>query len=233
MSQRTHKCSAQPGAQDLVGSTSESPSVRNTADCMVDTQNSSSSLLIKNQRVSELSTNENNKFILIVNTEGQPILTREADVGSNGFIDDKKSLDTLDTDKVNRELRWKDDFAQHDNVTNGSATLHGRECNAIEKCSGTDANDFFSLVMSPLESDLSSPSTEMQHLRLSSPTNEETIRQNESIESSETVSNNVSLQRDCNNAIGQIFNDNSSTNSPLQTINEESFKQLLYGMDRK
>lgn len=72
-----------------------------------------------------------------------------------------------------------------------------------------ETDTFFSMIMEPLAIDLSTPSTEMEHLRLSSP-----------------VSQNVSK---VDEIMGHNYLDSSET---LQTINEESLKELLYGINK-
>lgn len=192
--------------------------------------------MLKNQVVSELSPNENNKFILIVNTHGQPILTREADARTSSFLNEKQNTDSrMDNRKANQSNEnqlWNNPGLLKESTSKECCVPSASQERSVKKKLQTnEANDFFSLVMSPLENDLSSPSTEMEHLRLESPRNEE-MRQNGSHDICESASTS-SLQRDLNNAIDGIFRENCSGNSPLETINEESLKQLLYGIDRK
>lgn len=139
---------------------------------------------------------ETNKYVLIVNNDGQPLLRRESDMNPehelNNINDSSKTLSQSDI--LNESLQ-----------TNNS-------------------EDFFSLVMPSLNTDLSLPSTKMKELRLSSPTNEQ-IFVDDSRE-------NSSLQKDIKHAIDGILHERNE-NISLQTINEESLKQLLYGIDKK
>ncbi|XP_043275360.1 uncharacterized protein [Venturia canescens] len=232
VSQRTHKCPIQPedsGASVAeAGTTNASLASSSCGDSSAVTK---SSIFVQNDGMTEISTSDN-KFILIVNTQGQPMLARESDVRTN-FLNESQS-ESQENNKVNEDgdnELWK-------NLSCKNASKDSTNSHPMEKCTGpeeklstNDANDFFSIVMSPLENDLSSPSSEMEHLRLSSPRNDET-RQNDSVEICENDPSNI-LQNDLSNAIEGIFRNNCSNNSPLETINEESLKQLLYGIDRK
>lgn len=87
-------------------------------------------------------------------------------------------------------------------------------------------DDFFSLVMTP---ELSSPSAEMKDLRLSSPVTQENYSENLEYHSEVITS---TLQKDIKHAIDGILHERNQQNS-LETINEESLKQLLYGNGQK
>ncbi|XP_014212716.1 uncharacterized protein LOC106642451 [Copidosoma floridanum] len=97
-----------------------------------------------------------------------------------------------------------------------------------------NTNDFFSMVMSPLENGVSSPSTEMEHLRLSSPVNSQENATSDVTDCFSTLENSSpsAVQVDCND-IQRNFSDNNSNLSTLQTINDDSLKELLYGIDNK
>ena len=107
---------------------------------------------------------------------------------------------------------------------------------SYEKTSGknqsNNADDFFSLVMSPLENEISSPSTEMKLLRLSSPVGS---RENssEAKDCFPPMDNSANAVQVDSNGIGESFRDNNVNLSTLQTINEDSLKELLYSITDK
>ncbi|KAK0172230.1 hypothetical protein PV328_005575 [Microctonus aethiopoides] len=200
VSQRTHKCSAQigeAGGTTLESSTSVISS--NTKEiCNTTFTNASNNSLIPmpNGGALPFELHETNKYVLIVNNDGQPLLRRESDINPE------------------HELN---------NINDSSKTLSQNDI-LNESLQTNNSEDFFSLVMPSLNTDLSLPSTKMKELRLSSPTNEQ-IFVDDSRE-------NSSLQKDIKHAIDGILHERNE-NISLQTINEESLKQLLYGIDKK
>lgn len=94
-----------------------------------------------------------------------------------------------------------------------------------------EVRDFFSMVLSPLGNGMPSPSTEMEHLRLSSPVNNNE-NSSEATDCFPLINNNVNaVEVDDNNA-GETFTDNANL-STLQTINEDSLKELLNSITDK
>ncbi|KAG8034612.1 hypothetical protein G9C98_007688 [Cotesia typhae] len=108
-----------------------------------------------------------------------------------------------------------------------------QECNPLlhESLQINDPDDFYPFVaISPdLRPDLSSPSTEMKQLRLSSPTNEDSY-QHQKLD--EPFQEAPDLHKDIKHAIDGILQERREINA-LETINDESFKQLLYEIDKK
>lgn len=81
-------------------------------------------------------------------------------------------------------------------------------------------DNFFSMTMSPLDNDLSSPSTQMEHLRLSSPVDQE-------------LADNLLPNLSGLDIVSPDSNGSYQSNSSLRTINEESLRELLYGISGK
>ncbi|CAD6222169.1 GSCOCG00000781001-RA-CDS [Cotesia congregata] len=108
-----------------------------------------------------------------------------------------------------------------------------QECSSLlqESLQINDPDDFYPFVgISPdLRPDLSSPSTEMKQLRLSSPTNEDSY-QNRKLD--EPFQEAPDLHKDIKHAIDGILQERREINT-LETINDESFKELLYEIDKK
>lgn len=99
------------------------------------------------------------------------------------------------------------------------------------------SNDFFSVILS---NGISSPSSEMEHLRLSSPENNQEITKSNHVNVNEHFSkiqsneiNNVTSNHELNNRNNDgNFDENNSNGSSnnlssLQSINEDSLKELL------
>ncbi|XP_001603990.3 oocyte zinc finger protein XlCOF8.4 [Nasonia vitripennis] len=101
---------------------------------------------------------------------------------------------------------------------------------SYEKTNGNDQSnstaDFFSMVMSPLENELSSPSAEMKHLRLSSPVNNQE-NTSEAVDCFPPMNSNINPVQVDHNSIEDNFSETNGNLSTLQTINEDSLKELL------
>lgn len=101
---------------------------------------------------------------------------------------------------------------------------------SYDKTNGNDQSnnqaDFFSMVMSPLENELSSPSAEMKHLRLSSPVNNQE-NTSEAIDCFPPTNSNINPVQVDNNSVEENFSESNGNLSTLQTINEDSLKELL------
>ncbi|KAL6255791.1 hypothetical protein P5V15_013033 [Pogonomyrmex californicus] len=173
------------------------------------------------------AVDEENKFMLIINVQGQHVLALQSEMNDVSSEKKERSIEFRDTSNVNKNSKNKTwnakgltaDFKE-------SAGSIERIQSDNEKIDTKNTNDFFSM-MSPLETSISSPTFEMEHLRVSSPK-----RKEDSIDSYTDfqVSNNVQLNLP---GIEQSFNRDKNVTDSLQTINEESLKELLYGMDRK
>lgn len=96
------------------------------------------------------------------------------------------------------------------------------------KSQSDNATDFFSLVASPLENGISSPSSEMEHLRLSSPVNNHE-NSTEAIDGFVPMNGNNNVVQ-VTNVANEPFNENNDNFSTLQNINEDSLKELLYSI---
>ena len=226
VSQRTHKCPTGNAQQtNIMDQTTikdqmsvNFPDIR---DDMCKTQK-------ENQLMLDIVHNEENKYVLVINTQGQQLLTKECNIEKIKAINKKQKLKecaVTNNENENTGGMWKSD------IPNGSMFKKPIESyKAIqsknEKPFQEDTNDFFSMVMSPLEN--GSPTSEMEHLRVSSPIQKEDISK-----SFDTFKNTThGMEMNIFNAdMVQSYSDNNANN--LQTINEESLKQLLYSIDEK
>jgi len=174
--------------------------------------------------------NEENKFVLIINVQGQPVLALQSEI--NNIPSEKKEQDvefkdSSNTNKDSKSKTWDNDL---NNVRLEKSTESIEKVQSDnENINAKSTNDFFSMVMSPLETSISSPTFEMEHLRVSSPKHKEDLI--DSYTNFPQVSDNVQINLEP--GIQQNFNHNKDVTDSLQTINEESLKELLYGMDRK
>lgn len=142
-----------------------------------------------------------NKFVLIVNNQGQHVLTRQSDLETSRMANEEGTIESKTFDDS-----WQE------NLQSVEESITGDGCR--EKGTIEENNDFFSMVMSPLEHELASPSAELEHLTLSSP------RKSDREESRRRFDGAAEIYSSCDRPT-------------LQTINEESLQQLLYGIDRK
>ncbi|XP_011647810.1 zinc finger protein 765 isoform X2 [Pogonomyrmex barbatus] len=225
VSQRTHKCPAQASSNiqplsDIIVQEIDSGTVNKpqTTDTLQESQASMTT-----------AVDDENKFMLIINVQGQHVLALQSEMNDVSSEKKERSIEFRDTNDVNKNSK-KNKTWNAKSLTAGfeeSARSIERIQSDNEKINTKNTNDFFSMVMSPLETSISSPTFEMEHLRVSSPK-----RKEDSIDSYTDfqVSNNMQLNLP---GIEQSFNRDKNVTDSLQTINEESLKELLYGMDRK
>lgn len=216
VSQRTHKCPAQQTEKLQQASTTDQPTINliNTQNVTNDLSKTQKGFLKDGQSVLNIINNEENKYVLIINTEDQRILTEEF---NNEGVHKKQKLEELIMNNEDKEQRntWKS------GISSNPALETSKTSNP------KDTNDFFSMVISPLENGLSSPTTQMEHLRVSSPTEKDVLRPYDTFRS--TIHNMDII----NTSIEQSFVGVNNNTNNLQTINEESLKQLLYSINEK
>lgn len=175
--------------------------------------------------------NEENKYVLIINTQGQHLLTKESNIEKTITNKKQKLEECTETNNKNERTKniWKSD------IPNSSTFKKSLEtCKTIysktEKPFQEDANDFFSMIILPLENGLSSPTVEMEHLRVSSPIQKEIISKPYDTFRNATYDMEMNI---FNTDIEQNFSGVNNNANNLQTINEESLKQLLYSINEK
>lgn len=184
----------------------------------------------ESQAILNVINNEENKYVLIINTQGQHLLTKESNIDNTQIIQEKEQkLDECTTNDKSEDTKsiWKTDIPDNSifkEPHEASKKLYSKS----EKPLQEDTNDFFSMIISPLENGLSSPTVEMEHLRLSSPAQKEDSLKVYSSFGGTTHKININ-----NTNIEQNFNSEDNVANTLQTINEESLKQLLYGINEK
>ncbi|XP_072747099.1 uncharacterized protein [Anoplolepis gracilipes] len=218
VSQRTHKCPAQTsgGIQqfDTITQDADDKAIRPQNNTFQENQ-------------SNVVDNDENKFVFIINSQGQPVLALQSEINNISSERKEESMEFRDVDNTNKDSRSANNF--------NSAQLEEsvesiKKVQVNEKVDIKNTNDFFSMVMSPLENSISSPTFEMEHLRVSSPKHKEDSINNYT--NFPKVSESVQMNT-VDSGIEQSFNRDKNVTDTLQTINEESLKELLYGMDRK
>ncbi|OAD60414.1 hypothetical protein WN48_05714 [Eufriesea mexicana] len=152
---------------------------------------------------------------------------------------DQKSINLLnmqveeytETNNENEETKniWKSDIPNN-SIFKKSPEICKTMYSKNEKPFQEDTNDFLSMVISPFENGLSSPTIEMEHLRVSSPTQKEDILK--SYDTFKNTTHDIEMNM-FNTDIEPSFGDADSNVNNLQTINEESLKQLLYSINEK
>lgn len=172
------------------------------------------------QRI-EAKCSERNKFILLMNEEGEPILTRQSD------LDNAKEKETP-TESIIKENHEKEEniWIQERNNANSSNSLKEQHVDR-EKLQLEVPQDIFSMMLLPGEKDAPTPSTEMEHLRLSSPIQKES----EIIENYNDNHNKLEIMGISRENIRERF-ENNIVNS-LRTIDDASLSELIYGISQE
>lgn len=225
MSQRTHKCPAQQATGNVQQSSEITAQNINDKTVMPQTNNSQ-----KSQSMINAANNEN-KFVLIINAQGQHILALESEI-NNISLERKEETVGYKDDNAKKTLQSK--VWNNGNVSSPElkkpAKSHAKPQLDNEEMDIKSTSDFFSMVISPLENSIQSPTFEMEHLRVSSPKEKENSI-NSYTDFSE-VSDNIQINIAQSN-LEESFVGNKDVTDSLQTINEESLKELLYGIDKK
>lgn len=228
VSQRTHKCPAQQ-ANALNQQSMQLSNMRDAKDSCEPQRDP----LEENQPILNVINNEENKYVLIINDQGQHLLTKESNIKKIQVTPNKEQTleEYITINNKNTETRstWKANIPDN-SILKKPLETSTKMCSKDEKPLQENTNDFFSLIMSPMENGLSSPTAEMEHLRVSSPTEKEDTLKPYSNFQSTTRNMEMNIT---NTSIDQNFNSEENVANALQTINEESLKQLLYGMDEK
>lgn len=185
-----------------------------------------------NQPLLNIVNNEENKYVLIIDTQGQHLLTKESNIDKTQVTQSKEQKleerREIDNENENTSL-WKS------NIPDNSIFKEPHETpkkiySKNDKRLPEDTNDFFSMIISPLENGVSSPTTEMEHLRVSSPTQKQDIMK--PYINFRNMTHDMEMNV-ANSSIEQNFSSEDNATNTLQTINEESLKQLLYGINEK
>ncbi|XP_050460745.1 zinc finger protein 846-like [Cataglyphis hispanica] len=220
VSQRTHKCPAQ-----ILNNTQQFDKIAQDADDKAIRPQTNT--LQENQLTTNVVDNEENKFVLIINAQGQHVLALQSEINNVSFERKEENMEFIDSNNINKNSKSTNNFNSVQLEESAESLKKIQSDN--EKIDIKSTNDFFSMVMSPLENSIPSPTFEMEHLRVSSPKRKENSI--DSYTNFSQVSDNVQMNA-VDSGRGQSFNRNKVTDT-LQTINEESLKELLYGMDRK
>ncbi|XP_076165481.1 uncharacterized protein LOC143145719 isoform X2 [Ptiloglossa arizonensis] len=235
VSQRTHKCPAQQMGHTQQTSNLDQHSIHlsNAQDFNNDSCKIQKDPLGKDQPMLNIINNEENKYVLIINTQGQHLLTKESNIGKTQVTQSKeqKLEEYIGINDENGEIRniWKSNIPDS-TIFKEPLETSRKIYSKNEKSLQEDTNDFFSLIISPLENGLSSPTAEMKHLRVSSPTQKKDVLKPYSNFKSTTHDMEIGIT---NTNMEQSFSSENTVTNTLQTINEESLKQLLYGISEK
>ncbi|XP_012145178.2 uncharacterized protein LOC100878750 [Megachile rotundata] len=236
VSQRTHKCSVQQMTNVSQTNNTDQQSVCPSNAQKISNDpctNLQENVLEKNPSILNITNNEENKYVLIINPQGQHLLTKESDIDKTQNISnkDKKFEGYIGINEKNEEPRniWKSDIPNspiYKKAVETTKKIYSKN----EKPLRDDTNHFFSMVMSPLENGLSSPTTEMEHLRVSSPTQKQDMFK--SYDNYRCTTHEIEMNL-INPNMEQNFTNTENDTNNLQTINEESLKQLLYGINEQ
>ncbi|XP_076638553.1 uncharacterized protein LOC143350348 [Colletes latitarsis] len=235
VSQRTHKCLTQQmgNTQQASNSDQHSTHLSNRQDLSNNTCQIQKDHVEENQPMLNILSNEENKYVLIINTQGQQLLTKESkDKTEVTQSKDQKLEECVRINDENGETRniWKSNIP-NSSIFKETLDTSKKIYSKNEKSLQEDATDFFSMIISPLETGLSSPTAEMEHLRVSSPTQRRDVLKPYNNFRSITHDMEINI---ANTNMEQSFNNDDNTHpNTLQTINEESLKQLLYGINEK
>jgi len=174
-------------------------------------------------------SNEGNKFILMINDEGQHILALQSEINTSS----RKTEQNVDFDtniKNAKNKIWNINFNSIKFEESAESIKKIQSNN--EKLDIKNANDFFSIMISPFENNVVSSTPEMEHLKVPSSKRRKSIDSYINTTDFPQTSDNIQMNI-VKSTIEQNFNHDKDINDPLQTINEESLKELLYDMDRK
>ncbi|XP_029042163.2 zinc finger protein 184 isoform X2 [Osmia bicornis bicornis] len=238
VSQRTHKCSLQQmtNVNQINNPDQQSVCISNTQKISNDScKNLQENVLEKDQSILNITNDEENKYVLIINTQGQHLLTKESDINKaqNASNKEQKFDEFIGINDKSEETRntWKSDIPNSPIFKKSVETSKNVENHSKnEKLLQDDTNHFFSMVMPPLENGLSSPTTEMEHLRVSSPIQKQDIFK--SYDNFRCTTHEIEMNL-INTNLEQNFGNTGNDTNNLQTINEESLKQLLYSINEK
>lgn len=209
VSQRTHKCHGTE-CQPPESSDQATAEASNVEKSMVEVNNQ--------QQSTAVNVSSENKFVLIIDDQGQHVLARHSE--SRPAEGNEKTWHQPNNDNIWKQL-WDNQNLTNESSQNNNQNLQllPEETKSNEPSHQETTNDLFSMVMSPIEHDLPSPTNQMEHLRLSSPRSQEPV----------TTQENPNLP-DTNFQRGDIDNTALHEDSPCQTINEEYLKALIYNV---
>lgn len=174
---------------------------------------------------------EENKFVLIINAQGQHVLALQSEVSNMSSEKEERNLEFkgADNTKNSKSKAWSTDDPDSVKLKEPSETLEKAELDN-EKINMKNTNDFLSLMMSRLENSVSSSTFEMEHLRVSSPKQKENLM--DSYADFAQISDNAQMNL-VDSSVEQSLARDKDVADSLQTINVESLKELLYSIDGK
>ncbi|XP_025163154.1 zinc finger protein 90 isoform X2 [Harpegnathos saltator] len=231
VSQRTHKCPAQTSASMQQSLNTIAQKTNDDDETVRLQENNTLQSIRESQTVMNTVDKEENKFVLIINAQGQHVFALQSEMSS---ISSKKEQ-TLElegannTSKSSKSKTWSTDDLDSIKLKESSETMEKAQSDN-EKINMKNTNDLLSLMMSRLENSVSSSTFEMEHLRVSSPKQKENLI--DSYTDFSQISDNTQMNL-VDSSIEQNFAHDKDVSDSLQTINVESLKELLYSIDRK
>lgn len=176
---------------------------------------------------------EENKFVLIINAQGQHVLALQSEMTNVApEKENNRDLEFEGTDNASTSSKnktWSTDELDSIKLKEPSEALEKSQSDN-EKINMKNTNDLLSLMMSRLENSVSSSTFELEHLRVSSPKQKENLL--DSYTDFSQISDNAQMSL-VDSGMEQSLARDKDVPASLQTINVESLKELLYSIDRK
>lgn len=168
--------------------------------------------------------------MLIINAQGQHVLALQSEMSDIPPEKEGGNLEFEGADNVNRKNRaWATEDLDSIKPKESSEAIEKAQSDN-DKISMKNTNDLLSLMMSRLENSVSSSTFEMEHLRVSSPKQKESLM--DSYADFPQISDNAQMNI-VDSSVEQSLARDKDVSDSLQTINVESLKELLYSIDRK
>ncbi|KAJ9591445.1 hypothetical protein L9F63_002051, partial [Diploptera punctata] len=145
-----------------------------------------------------------------------------------GFENLPEKMTNLRSDNItaNKKDLSQDSIFLNENVVHAASARGDKSDDNSDLI--VETTDFFTMVMSPSGKSLPSPSERLKHLSLSSPVDTLLGYEDDESPDKNSETNTVNSQSD-SVEIGTNNTVSVSDSEPLETINEESLKNLLYG----
>lgn len=226
MSQRTHKCPAQSS-----GNTQQPSDTTGVVQQATDETVRLQAALQEDRSTINAVDNEENKFVLIINAQGQHVLAPQSKV--NVSFEKNERMEFGGAGNTNggdsRSKIWNNEDLDSVALEESAESIEVRTDS--ERLDVKNTNDLFSLMMmSRFENSASSPTYQMEHLRVSSPkVKENSIEPYIDFPQIADGAQVTTVRTD----MEQSLTRDKDVSDSLQTINVESLKELLYGMDKK
>lgn len=178
--------------------------------------------LQEGQSMTSTADSEENKFVLIINVQGQHVLALQSEIDSVSSERKEPGVEFGDASENSKSKTWDANDLNNAGLEDSAGSIERVRTEGQEKIDAKSTNDFFSMVMSPLGTGMSSPTFDMEHLRVSSPKRKEDPMGSYT-DCFPQVSDSVQIN--LGPGVEQGFGHKDVADS-LQTINEDSLKEL-------